>query len=146
VFAINPFAQIRMLKCRRSGLLGFAGLRGRAVTPLGMGSEVADLAQKVVETIEKGQITISPTLYTRRDALAEKNQHDRHKDLPANAAVRPEILNQLKDWERAGLWRLPVCMAKDAIQFHHPHPKPAARDRLYHPMCAKSVSSAGCRL
>ncbi|MEH6674708.1 MAG: formate--tetrahydrofolate ligase [Sulfitobacter sp.] len=77
----------------------------------------ADLAQKVVETIEKGQSNFT-TLYPDAMPLAEKINTIATKIYRADAAVMDQkILNQLKDWEEQGYGDLPVCMAKTQYSF-----------------------------
>jgi len=77
----------------------------------------ADLAQKVVETIEKGQPNFT-TLYPDAMPLAEKINTIATKIYRADAAVMDQkILNQLKDWEEQGYGDLPVCMAKTQYSF-----------------------------
>ncbi|WP_323803136.1 formate--tetrahydrofolate ligase [Sulfitobacter litoralis] len=77
----------------------------------------ADLAQKVVETIEEGQSNFT-TLYPDAMPLAEKINTIATKIYRADAAVMDQkILNQLKDWEEQGYGDLPVCMAKTQYSF-----------------------------
>ena len=77
----------------------------------------ADLAQKVVETIEKGQSNFA-TLYPDAMPLAEKINTIATKIYRADAAVMDQkILKQLKDWEEQGYGDLPVCMAKTQYSF-----------------------------
>ncbi|MDW3183691.1 formate--tetrahydrofolate ligase [Roseobacter sp.] len=83
-----------------------------------LGSEgSADLATKVVETIEKGEADFAP-IYPDEMALADKINTIATKIYRADAAVMDQkILNQLKDWEDQGYGNLPVCMAKTQYSF-----------------------------
>ncbi|WP_340240416.1 formate--tetrahydrofolate ligase [Sulfitobacter pontiacus] len=77
----------------------------------------AELAEKVVETIEKGQADFA-TLYPDAMPLADKINSIATKIYRAEAAVMDQkILNQLKDWEEQGYGDLPVCMAKTQYSF-----------------------------
>ena len=83
-----------------------------------LGSEgSADLATKVVETIEKGESNFSP-IYPDDMPLAEKINTIASKIYRADQATMDQkILNQLKDWEDQGYGNLPVCMAKTQYSF-----------------------------
>ncbi|MCV3272887.1 formate--tetrahydrofolate ligase [Roseobacter sinensis] len=83
-----------------------------------LGSEgSADLATKVVETIEKGEADFAP-LYPDEMGLAEKINTIATKIYRADAALMDQkILAQLKDWEDQGYGNLPVCMAKTQYSF-----------------------------
>ncbi|WP_299826734.1 formate--tetrahydrofolate ligase [uncultured Roseobacter sp.] len=83
-----------------------------------LGSEgSADLATKVVETIEKGEADFAP-IYPDEMPLADKINTIATKIYRADAAVMDQkILNQLKDWEDQGYGNLPVCMAKTQYSF-----------------------------
>lgn len=83
-----------------------------------LGSEgSADLATKVVETIEKGEADFAP-IYPDEMGLADKINTIATKIYRADAAVMDQkILNQLKDWEDQGYGNLPVCMAKTQYSF-----------------------------
>ena len=83
-----------------------------------LGSEgSADLATKVVETIEKGEGTFAP-IYPDEMSLAEKINTIATKIYRADSAqMDQKILNQLKDWEEQGYGNLPVCMAKTQYSF-----------------------------
>ncbi|WP_300017303.1 formate--tetrahydrofolate ligase [uncultured Roseobacter sp.] len=83
-----------------------------------LGSEgSADLATKVVETIEKGDADFAP-IYPDEMSLADKINTIATKIYRADAAVMDQkILNQLKDWEDQGYGNLPVCMAKTQYSF-----------------------------
>ncbi|WP_370402272.1 formate--tetrahydrofolate ligase [Sulfitobacter sp. JB4-11] len=83
-----------------------------------LGSEgSADLATKVVETIEKGEGNFAP-IYPDDMPLAEKINTIATKIYRADAALMDQkILNQLKDWEDQGYGNLPVCMAKTQYSF-----------------------------
>ncbi|AXI50184.1 MULTISPECIES: formate--tetrahydrofolate ligase [unclassified Sulfitobacter] len=77
----------------------------------------AELAEKVVETIEKGQANFA-TLYPDAMPLADKINTIATKIYRADGAVMDQkILNQLKDWEEQGYGDLPVCMAKTQYSF-----------------------------
>jgi len=77
----------------------------------------AELAEKVVETIEKGQVDFA-TLYPDAMPLADKINTIATKIYRAEGAVMDQkILNQLKDWEEQGYGDLPVCMAKTQYSF-----------------------------
>ncbi|WP_299679649.1 formate--tetrahydrofolate ligase [uncultured Roseobacter sp.] len=83
-----------------------------------LGSEgSADLATKVVETIEKGEADFAP-LYPDEMSLADKINTIATKIYRADAALMDQkILNQLTDWEEQGYGNLPVCMAKTQYSF-----------------------------
>ena len=83
-----------------------------------LGSEgSADLATKVVETIEKGEADFAP-IYPDDMPLAEKINTIATKIYRADSAqMDQKILNQLKDWEDQGYGNLPVCMAKTQYSF-----------------------------
>ncbi len=83
-----------------------------------LGSEgSADLATKVVETIEKGEGNFAP-IYPDEMPLAEKINTIATKIYRADQATMDQkILNQLKDWEDQGYGNLPVCMAKTQYSF-----------------------------
>ncbi|WP_286758595.1 MULTISPECIES: formate--tetrahydrofolate ligase [Sulfitobacter] len=77
----------------------------------------AELAEKVVETIEKGQADFA-TLYPDAMPLADKINTIATKIYRADGVVMDQkILNQLKDWEEQGYGDLPVCMAKTQYSF-----------------------------
>ena len=77
----------------------------------------AELAEKVVETIDKGQADFA-TLYPDAMPLADKINTIATKIYRADGAVMDQkILNQLKDWEEQGYGDLPVCMAKTQYSF-----------------------------
>ncbi len=77
----------------------------------------AELAEKVVETIEKGQADFA-TLYPDAMPLADKINTIATKIYRADGAVMDQkILNQLKDWEEQRYGDLPVCMAKTQYSF-----------------------------
>ncbi|WP_298843128.1 formate--tetrahydrofolate ligase [uncultured Roseobacter sp.] len=83
-----------------------------------LGSEgSADLATKVVETIEKGEADFAP-IYPDDMSLADKINTIATKIYRADSAqMDQKILNQLKDWEDQGYGSLPVCMAKTQYSF-----------------------------
>ncbi|QJF50541.1 formate--tetrahydrofolate ligase [Roseobacter ponti] len=83
-----------------------------------LGSEgSADLAAKVVETIEKGEAKFAP-IYPDEMSLADKINSIATKIYRADAAqMDQKILSQLKDWEDQGYGNLPVCMAKTQYSF-----------------------------
>ncbi|OAN97339.1 formate--tetrahydrofolate ligase [Sulfitobacter geojensis] len=83
-----------------------------------LGSEgSADLATKVVETIEKGESNFAP-IYPDDMSLADKINTIATKIYRADSAqMDQKILNQLKDWEEQGYGNLPVCMAKTQYSF-----------------------------
>ncbi|WP_187429986.1 Formate--tetrahydrofolate ligase [Roseobacter fucihabitans] len=83
-----------------------------------LGSEgSADLARKVVETIDKGEGNFAP-IYPDEMSLADKINTIAKKIYRADAAVMDQkIRNQLKDWEDQGYGNLPVCMAKTQYSF-----------------------------
>ena len=77
----------------------------------------AELAEKVVETIDKDQADFA-TLYPDAMPLADKINTIATKIYRADVAVMDQkILNQLKDWEEQGYGDLPVCMAKTQYSF-----------------------------
>ena len=77
----------------------------------------AELAEKVVETIDKDQADFA-TLYPDAMPLADKINTIATKIYRAEGAVMDQkILNQLKDWEEQGYGDLPVCMAKTQYSF-----------------------------
>ena len=77
----------------------------------------AELAEKVVETIDKDQADFA-TLYPDAMPLADKINTIATKIYRADGAVMDQkILNQLKDWEEQGYGDLPVCMAKTQYSF-----------------------------
>jgi len=77
----------------------------------------AELAEKVVETIEKGKADFA-TLYPDAMPLADKINTIATKIYRADGAVMDQkLLNQLKDWEEQGYGDLPVCMAKTQYSF-----------------------------
>ena len=77
----------------------------------------AELAEKVVETIDKGQADFA-TLYPDAMPLADKINTIATKIYRADGAVMDQkILNQLKDWEEQGYGDLPICMAKTQYSF-----------------------------
>ena len=83
-----------------------------------LGSEgSADLATKVVETIEKGESNFAP-IYPDDMSLADKINTIATRIYRADSAqMDQKILNQLKDWEEQGYGNLPVCMAKTQYSF-----------------------------
>ncbi len=83
-----------------------------------LGSEgSADLATKVVETIEAGERNFAP-IYPDDMPLAEKINTIATKIYRADGAqMDQKILNQLKEWEEQGYGNLPVCMAKTQYSF-----------------------------
>ncbi|MGJ8597658.1 formate--tetrahydrofolate ligase [Sulfitobacter sp.] len=83
-----------------------------------LGSEgSADLATKVVETIEKGGANFAP-IYPDEMSLADKINTIATKIYRADSAqMDQKILNQLKEWEDQGYGNLPVCMAKTQYSF-----------------------------
>ena len=77
----------------------------------------AELAEKVVETIDKDQADFA-TLYPDAMPLADKINTIATKIYRADGAVMDQkILNQLKDWEEQGYGDLPICMAKTQYSF-----------------------------
>ncbi|WP_304950072.1 formate--tetrahydrofolate ligase [Sulfitobacter sp.] len=77
----------------------------------------AELAEKVVETIDKGKADFA-TLYPDAMPLADKINTIATKIYRADGAVMDQkILNQLKDWEEQGYGDLPICMAKTQYSF-----------------------------
>ena len=83
-----------------------------------LGSEgSADLAAKVVETIDRGEAKFAP-IYPDEMSLAEKIDTIARRIYRADGAVMDgRILGQLKDWEDQGYGKLPVCMAKTQYSF-----------------------------
>jgi formate--tetrahydrofolate ligase len=83
-----------------------------------LGSEgSADLATKVVETIEKGEGKFAP-IYPDEMSLSDKINTIATKIYRADSAqMDQKILNQLKEWEDQGYGNLPVCMAKTQYSF-----------------------------
>ncbi len=83
-----------------------------------LGSEgSADLATKVVETIEKAENKFSP-IYPDEMSLADKINTIATKIYRADSAqIDQKIRNQLKEWEDQGYGNLPVCMAKTQYSF-----------------------------
>ncbi len=83
-----------------------------------LGSEgSADLATKVVETIEKGASNFAP-IYPDEMSLADKINTIATKIYRADSAqMDQKIRNQLKEWEDQGYGNLPVCMAKTQYSF-----------------------------
>jgi len=83
-----------------------------------LGSEgSADLAAKVVETIEKNESNFAP-IYPDDMSLADKINTIATKIYRADSAqMDQKILNQLKEWEDQGYGNLPVCMAKTQYSF-----------------------------
>ncbi|MCX7561133.1 formate--tetrahydrofolate ligase [Sulfitobacter sp. F26204] len=83
-----------------------------------LGSEgSADLAAKVVETIETSESNFTP-IYPDEMSLSDKINTIATKIYRADSAkMDQKILNQLKDWEDQGYGNLPVCMAKTQYSF-----------------------------
>lgn len=83
-----------------------------------LGSEgSADLATKVVDTIEKSEANFAP-IYPDEMGLADKINTIATKIYRADAAVMDgKILKQLSEWEEQGYGHLPVCMAKTQYSF-----------------------------
>jgi formate--tetrahydrofolate ligase len=83
-----------------------------------LGSEgSADLAAKVVETIEANESNFAP-IYPDDMSLADKINTIATKIYRADSAqMDQKILNQLKEWEDQGYGNLPVCMAKTQYSF-----------------------------
>ncbi|MDF3412959.1 formate--tetrahydrofolate ligase [Sulfitobacter sp. M57] len=83
-----------------------------------LGSEgSADLATKVVETIEKNESNFAP-IYPDDMSLSDKINTIATKIYRADSAqMDQKILNQLKEWEDQGYGNLPVCMAKTQYSF-----------------------------
>jgi formate--tetrahydrofolate ligase len=83
-----------------------------------LGSEgSADLAQKVVETIERGEADFAP-IYPDEMSLADKINTIATKIYRADSAVMDsKIRKQLEEWEAQGFGNLPVCMAKTQYSF-----------------------------
>ena len=76
-----------------------------------------ELAERVVEVCESGEANFQP-LYKDELSLIEKikcvaTEIYRASDISADK----KILDQLKDWEKAGYGNLPVCMAKTQYSF-----------------------------
>jgi len=77
----------------------------------------ADLARKVVETIDKGEAKFAP-IYPDEMGLADKINTIATKIYRADSAVMDaKIRAQLADWEKQGYGHLPVCMAKTQYSF-----------------------------
>ena len=82
------------------------------------GSEgTKELAERVVEVCESGEANFQP-LYKDDLPLLDKikcvaTEIYRATDISADI----KIINQLKDWEKAGYGNLPVCMAKTQYSF-----------------------------
>ena len=83
-----------------------------------LGSEgSADLAAKVVETIENTESNFAP-IYPDDMSLSDKINTIATKIYRADSAqMDQKILNQLKEWEDQGYGNLPVCMAKTQYSF-----------------------------
>ncbi|MGK7651770.1 formate--tetrahydrofolate ligase [Roseovarius sp. B08] len=83
-----------------------------------LGSEgSADLAKKVVETIEKGEADFKP-LYPDEMGLFEKVETIAKKIYRADEVIADKkVRDQLKQWEDQGYGNLPVCMAKTQYSF-----------------------------
>ena len=83
-----------------------------------LGSEgSADLATKVVETIEKGEADFKP-IYPDEMSLFEKIETIAKKIYRADEVIADKkIRDQLKSWEEQGYGNLPVCMAKTQYSF-----------------------------
>ncbi|QFT97039.1 Formate--tetrahydrofolate ligase [Roseovarius sp. THAF8] len=83
-----------------------------------LGSEgSADLAKKVVETIEKGEANFKP-IYPDEMSLFEKIETIAKKIYRADEVIADKkIRDQLKSWEEQGYGNLPVCMAKTQYSF-----------------------------
>jgi formate--tetrahydrofolate ligase len=83
-----------------------------------LGSEgSADLATKVVETIEKGEADFKP-IYPDEMGLFEKVETIAKKIYRADEVVADKkVRDQLKSWEDQGYGNLPVCMAKTQYSF-----------------------------
>ncbi|QFT79819.1 Formate--tetrahydrofolate ligase [Roseovarius sp. THAF27] len=83
-----------------------------------LGSEgSADLAKKVVETIEKGEADFKP-IYPDEMDLFEKIETIAKKIYRADEVIADKkIRDQLKSWEEQGYGNLPVCMAKTQYSF-----------------------------
>ncbi|WP_428515038.1 formate--tetrahydrofolate ligase [Roseovarius sp.] len=83
-----------------------------------LGSEgSADLAKKVVETIEKGEADFKP-IYPDEMSLFEKVETIARKIYRADEVIADKkIRDQLKSWEEQGYGNLPVCMAKTQYSF-----------------------------
>ena len=76
-----------------------------------------ELAERVVEVCESGEANFQP-LYKDELPLLDKikcvaTEIYRASDISADI----KIINQLKDWEKAGYGNLPVCMAKTQYSF-----------------------------
>ena len=76
-----------------------------------------ELAERVVEVCESGEADFKP-LYKDELPLLDKikcvaTEIYRASDISADI----KIINQLKDWEKAGYGNLPVCMAKTQYSF-----------------------------
>ncbi|MGC1503937.1 MAG: formate--tetrahydrofolate ligase [Sulfitobacter sp.] len=83
-----------------------------------LGSEgSADLATKVVETIEKSEGNFAP-IYPDEMSLADKINTIATRIYRADSAqMDQKIRSQLKEWEDQGYGNLPVCMAKTQYSF-----------------------------
>ncbi|MEQ8490708.1 MAG: formate--tetrahydrofolate ligase [Marinovum algicola] len=83
-----------------------------------LGSEgSADLAKKVVETIEKGEADFKP-IYPDEMGLFEKVETIAKKIYRADEVIADKkVRDQLKSWEEQGYGNLPVCMAKTQYSF-----------------------------
>ena len=83
-----------------------------------LGSEgSADLAKKVVETIEKGEADFKP-IYPDEMGLFEKVETIAKKIYRADEVIADKkVRDQLKSWEEQGYGKLPVCMAKTQYSF-----------------------------
>ncbi|QFT94089.1 Formate--tetrahydrofolate ligase [Roseovarius sp. THAF9] len=83
-----------------------------------LGSEgSADLATKVVETIEKGEADFKP-IYPDEMGLFEKVETIAKKIYRADEVIADKkVRDQLKSWEEQGYGNLPVCMAKTQYSF-----------------------------
>ena len=83
-----------------------------------LGSEgSADLAKKVVETIEKGEADFKP-IYPDEMGLFEKVETIAKKIYRADEVIADKkVRDQLKSWEEQGYSNLPVCMAKTQYSF-----------------------------
>ncbi len=83
-----------------------------------LGSEgSADLAKKVVETIDKGEADFKP-IYPDEMGLFEKVETIAKKIYRADEVIADKkVRDQLKSWEEQGYGNLPVCMAKTQYSF-----------------------------
>ena len=82
------------------------------------GSEgTKDLAQKVVDIIDKGEANFS-TLYPDSMPLMDKIETIAKKIYRADEVIADQsIKDQLEAWEEAGYGDLPVCIAKTQYSF-----------------------------